>query len=608
MFDFLRRMIFPIIIIALTGFLATIVFQWGMDISSRSDYVSANTAAIINGEEVTWQDFNVIYDRLYRAQTEDADIDLSEFQKKELRTSAWQQVLHDRLVMQEVAKYELTVSDEELYAYLRFSPPADLQRMDYFQTNGQFDYQKYLSAMVDPNAASFWASIEPFVREEILKQKLQGIVIQAAQVTDNELKDAFLADVEKVKVGVVNVPFGRFAESVQATDEQLQEYYSQHVADYTVEERAVLNMVMMTKEPTAYDWEVDSAKAAWLYDSLQTGTNFAELAQYYSEDNTAENGGDLGWFAQGQMVGPFDEKVFSMKRGEISEPVRTQFGWHIIKLLETRDTGSGKDKVKEAHAAHILLRVTASAETLDKIHKRLSDFRSAAAEYGFEQSAKDFELEMLVTTPFAKGQSIENLGVDRSAGEFAFSAKLNDLSLVLENRNAAYVVQLAQKLPAGQATFEEVKEQVRQAYVDEVIKGMCRDTATAIYAETQQGMDIKKAAKKHGAEYATPEAVTRNTYIRGLGVGAEAVGTAFAMTEIGQISKPIDYSRGTAILQLLERTPVAMTDFAAKRDSMYQVVMQSKQREMYGRWFDHLVESSTIVNHIEEAFEQQTES
>ncbi|MEW6411785.1 MAG: peptidylprolyl isomerase [Candidatus Zixiibacteriota bacterium] len=608
MFQFLRRMIFPIIIIALVGFLATIVFQWGMDISSRSEYLSANTAARINGEDISWQDFNVIYDRLYQNELGNEDLDLSEYQKKELRTAAWQQLLHDKLVMQEVAKHELTVSDEELYAYLRFSPPADLQRMEPFQTNGQFDYQKYMSAMADPNAASFWSSIEPFVRQEIQKQKLQAMVIQTAQVTDDELKRTYISDNEKVKLGVVNVPFGRFSGTVQPAEEELLAYYNQHATDYTVDERVVLNMVMIPKQPTAYDWEVDSTRAAWLYDSLQTGANFAELAQYYSEDVTAQSGGDLGWFRQGQMVGPFDSTVFSMKRGEISKPVKTEFGWHIIKLLETRDTGTGKDKVKEAHAAHILVKVTPSAETLDAIHKRLSDFRTAAVERGFEQAASDFNLEIIKTKPFAKGQAIDNLGADRVANDFAFAAELNDMSLVQENRDEAYILQLAEKLPAGQASFDEVRDQVRIAYEDQVLRTMCRDTASAIYAETQQGTDLNKAAEKHGAEYKISDNITRNSYISGLGVGNEAVGVAFAMTEKGQISEPVDYSRGSAVLQLLERTYADMTQFEAKRDSLYQVVLQNKQRELYSRWFDHLVETSDIVNNIEEAFEQQTES
>lgn len=603
MFDFLRRMIVPIMLIALIGFLATIIFQWGMDISSRQNYLNENTAAVINGEEVSWQDFNRAYDRLYQAEVRNTDEDLSDFRKKELRNIAWQQLLHDRLVMQEVAKYHLSVTDEELYAYLRFSPPPDLQQMQAFQTDGVFDYQKYLGAMTNPNAASFWASVEPYVRSEILKQKLQEMIIQNAQVTNQEVRDAFWASGEKIKVGIVDVPYNRFIPAPPSTDEQLQEYFQQHSDDYRVGEQAALNLVMVTKEAQPYDWEVDSIKAVEIYDSLVAGADFVEMAQYFSDDVSAESGGDLGWFKQGMMVAPFDEKVFSMKPGELSEPVKTRFGWHIIKVHEFRDAqgASKSEKVKEVHASHILFKVTASTETLDAIHRRLEDFRSNAAEYGFAQTTENFELEMLTTSPFEKGAVIDHLGYAGDATEFAFNGEIGAISPVLENQNSVYVVEIAEKRPAGLASFDAVKDAVKSDYDTHVIKNLCHDTATAIYADIQNGTDIEKAATNFGAKYTVPDEFTRNTSIRGLGRAPEAIGAAFSLTEPGQISRPVDYARGSVIMKLIQRTPPDTTEFAAKRDSLYYVQLSTKQQQLYGAWFDRLVETSEIVNNIEGA-------
>jgi peptidyl-prolyl cis-trans isomerase D len=338
------------------------------------------------------------------------------------------------------------------------------------------------------------------------------------------------------------------------------------------------------------------------------GADFYELAQYSSDDMTAESGGDLGWFRQDQMVGPFDDKVFSMAPGEVSEPVKTQFGWHIIKLHEFRDntdTPDGK-KVREAHASHILFRVTASAETLDRLHRRLEDFRSAAAEYGFEQSATNFELELLTSGAFTTGSIIDHLGYDPVASEFAFTQELGTISSVLENQNLVYVAQVAEILPAGVAAFEEVKDQVKLDYESFVIKRLCHDTAQAIYAEVEAGTELKGAAGAHGAEYTTPDEFTRNSYIRGLGIAPEAIGAAFALTERGQVSPPIDYARGTVIMQLLERTAPDTTVFADKRDSLSSAILSSKQQELYGSWFDNLVQNSDIINNIESSY-QQTE-
>ena len=599
MFDFLRRMIVPIMTIALIGFLATIIFQWGMDISSRDQYVSANTAAVINGEEVTWREFNAVYDRLYQAETSDMEEDISEFRRKELRTAAWQQILHDRLVMQQVRDYDITVTDEELYAFLRSSPPMDIQQMEYFQTNGVFDYQKYRNTMADPQAAGFWAQLEPIVRNEIVKQKLQEMVILTAQVTEAELKSAYLDAGEKVKVGMVNVSFDKITDAPEATDEQLRTYYEAHSDNYQVEARAVLNLVAIEKLPGQYDWEIDSVDAVAIHDSLVAGADFDEMAQIYSQDITAQSGGDLGWFEQGQMVAEFDNTVFSMKPGEISAPVKTEFGWHIIKLHEFRD---GDNNIQEAHASHILFKVLPSGETMDRIHRRLRDFRAEAAEYGFAETAAKFELEMLTTSPFAEGDVIDHLGVDTDASRFAFETEeieINAISPVFENRSSVFVVQLAEQLPAGLAGFDEVKEQVGYDYEAAQVKVLCQDKAQAVYAETQQGTDLKQAALKHEFEYTTSDEFTRNTFIRDLGVAAEPVGAAFALKESGDISEPVDYARGTVILQLLSRSTVDESGFTMARDSLYQTVLMQKKQQLYGLWFDHLVEQSDIVNNIE---------
>jgi len=588
-------------IIALVGFLATIVFQWGMDISSRRTYESENTAAFINGEEVTWQDFNRVYDRLYQAQVEGLDEDLSDYRKKELRNMAWQQILHDRLIMQQVTKYGITVTEEELYQYLKWAPPQDLQQMSFFQTNGVFDHQKYLAAMADPSAASFWATVEPIMREEILKQKLQAMIIQSAQVTQAEILDEFLAGTEKVKVGLVNVPFSRFDNTVTSSDEELLDYYNENAEDYSVEERAVVNLVRVSKEAQPYDWEVDSAKAAGLYDSVMAGADFAELARFYSEDVTAEAGGDLGWFRQGQMVEPFDEKVFSMKAGEVSPPVRTQFGWHIIMAHEFRDTVDGSQKIREAHASHILLKVTASSETLDRIHKQLEDFKMYASEYGFTAAAEEKGLEMMTSDPFTEGGAINQLGYDPAVNQFAFNNEAGAISGVLENRSWAYVVELADRLPAGLAGFDEVKDRVKRDYEMFIVKAMCHDTAAVIYDQIQQGTDIERAATTHGAKYTVPDEFDRKSYIRGLGVAPEAVGAAFSLTEPGKITPPVDYARGSVLLKLVERKPADMADFAGKRDSLYQSILAAKQQNLYVAWFDNLVNNSEIINNIEDA-------
>jgi len=615
MFEALRKMILPIIIIVLFFFAAMIVFEWGLGFSRRQSFVDSNIAAVINGEKISWQTYNRLYNTLYQTESQDTDGELSDDKVREIQQKAWKELLHDHLLIQQVAQHHITATDEEVYQYLRYSPPPELQQLSYFQTDGQFDYQKYVNALADPQASAFWASIEPFARESIVKQKMQEMVIQAAHVTETEVKEFYFDTNEKVKVGMVNVAYARFSNPPpKSTDDELLEYFNEHKEDYPVEERASLDIALIEKKPEPRDWEISYNKAQAIYDSIQAGADFAEMAQRYSDDpSSAKEGGDLDWFPRGRMVTEFDRKVFTMKKGQISEPVRTQFGWHIIKLhdfKEEMEVPHGKTKkelVEKAHASHILVKAVAGEETLDRAYRRLEEFHIAAKKNGFFKAAEDLNMPVKRAAPFFRDKNIQYIGKDPNAGQFAFENKVDAISNVFENNSAFFVVRVSGRMPAGMATFEEVKDKIKLDILKYKVQKLCHDTASAIYAEIQKGTKIKKAAKMFGEEYETTDEFTRRSYVKGLGRDPVAIGTAFSLTEPGQISKPADYDQGSIIFQMIERTKADLDAYNTQRDSLYFSILNAKRRELYSSWFENIVENSTIENNIEKALERGEE-
>jgi len=608
-------MIFPIIIIVLFFFVAMIVFQWGLGLSRRQQYADANVAAVINGMEVSWETYNRAYQSLYQIESENTDEELPESKIREIQQTAWKRLLHDHLIMQEVAKHNLAVTDDELYAFLRYNPPPELQQLPYFQTDGRFNYQKYVSSMANPQDAAFWASVEPFAKENVLKQKLQEMIIQAARVTESEVKEFYLTINEKIKVGMVNVGYDRFSKPPpRSTDEELEEFFNERRDDYPVDERAALNIALIEKKPQALDWERTYNKAMAIYDSIQAGADFGEMAGRYSDDPaSAKNGGDLGWFPRGQMVEEFDRKVFSMKEEEISEPIRTEFGWHIIKLhafkeeMEKPRGKKDKELVRKAHASHILVKTEAGQETLDRAYRRLEEFHTAAKKKGFFKAAEDLSLPIKKTAMFFRGKNIQFIGNDPNAGRFAFENEVDAISDLLESKTAFFVVRVAERVPAGKATFEEAEKKVNLDILKYKVATLCRDTADAIYTEIQKGTDIEKAAKIFGEEYETPAEFLRTDYVKGLGSNAMAIGAAFSLSEPGQISEPVDFDQGTVVFKLLERTSPDLSDYNARRDSLHTVILNYKRQELYGRWFENLIENSEIVNNIEKTLQEAGE-
>ncbi len=606
MFSALRKMILPIIIIVLFFFMGMIVLEWGLGMSSRSDYVGSNAAAVINGEEVSWQEYNRVFSMLLRTEADKSEEELPDAQVKQIQQDAWNQILQDRLIMQQVAKHKLTVTEEELYGYLRMSPPQELQQTQYFQTEGKFDYQKYVNAMADPQMAPYWSSLEPHIRNEILKLKLQEAVVQAAHITEAEVRDHFIVSTERIKAGMINVTYARFSRPPpKFTDEENRAYFAEHKDEYTVADRAALSLVKIEKKPSPLDWERVYIRSKQIYDSLVAGADFAEMAGFYSEDGSGKDGGDLGWFAQGRMVPEFDELSFSMKEGELSEPLRTQFGWHILKhhgYKEEMEDVAGKEKkekVKKAHVSHILLKVATSEETLDRSFNTLNEFQAAARDQGFAEAAKSMNLVVEETGLFVRNGNILYLGADRATSDFAFENKIADISEVMENATDLFVIRLDERRPAGPATYEDMGEKVKMDIVKSAVAQMCRDTANAIWAELQSGANPRDAAKKFDAEYSVPEEFRRDSYIKGYGRGPSGIGAVFSLTEPGQWTGPVDHDKGTVMFELIGRKSADISEFTEQRDSLRTILLQNKQQQCYGRWYQHLVETSDIENNVE---------
>ncbi len=608
MFEALRKMILPIIIIVLVFFMGMIVLQWGLDITGRQKFAQANEAGIVNGEPISWNTYQQVYSNLYQAESKKSEGEISDARLEELEESAWNQVVADKLLMQQAEKHNVMVTEDDLYLYLRFNPPTWLQELSSFQTDGHFDYQKYVNLMADPSAASFWATIEPQVRTELKAIKLQQLILEAVHMSESEVRQAFLDSEENVKVGAVVVRKSRFSSVVpKATDEECEAYFNEHRNDYTVDERAILNIVKVDKEPSELDNHNALVLANELRDSVLAGEDFAGLAERWSEDpGSASKGGDLGWFAQGRMVHEFDSAAFAMKEGEISPPIKTQFGYHIIKHLgyktdvDTSPRASDKNKkVKQAHAAHILIKVRPSMETLDQLWSRMNDFIQLAQTDGFEAAATALELEVLTTDPIAAKDRISYFrGGAPKIVEWAFNNKAGDISDVIDLSESYCVARVDQRLPAGLAEFEDVRAEVYQEISQQRMGMICHDTTAQVYEEIQKGTNIKKAAEKYGFKYDEVGPFSRSSRVVQLSSDPVIIGAAFGLNETGEISEPIEYSGGMAILKLLEHTSPDLTSFNEKRDSVYNSALLTKQQEAYSKWFQNLHANAQIQSNI----------
>ncbi len=595
----MRKLTKQILWIVILAFVGTIIFAWGMEFSARKGQ-RKGVIATVNGEDIDLYMFQYYYDQAYR-QAEKEQGDLDEEAAARIRDRVYENLVNEILFRQEAQKRGIEISDAELYEYMKRYPPAELRQAPAFQTaEGEFDYQKYLQALGDPRVP--WGQVEDMIRPNLRLSRLQQSVTSLVRVTDDDVEEFYRDENEKVKIRYVYVPSYQFQKKdFPVSDEEIKSYYRQHTDRFKVDPSANLNYVQFDKLASPEDEEEIKQRLLEIKEEIAGGEDFAEVAMDYSEDMaSAKNEGDLGWFGRGNMVPEFEEVAFSLQPGEVSDPVKTQFGWHLIKVEEKR----GQGDTEEVKAKHILLQIAPSENTIAKLRENADEFVDQASQADFTEAAQELKVPVLETGWFTQGGSIKNLGKNAQITEFAFGNDQGKISDVIETAKSFYVFQVAGRKPAGISPLEEVEPVVRQQLIKEKADSLAFDRANHIFTQIEQGTGLKKVAEENEARFGETEEIARNGYVPGIGSPPELLGTAFSLTQPDQISSPVKTSQGSFIVQLISRSTIDDSLFATMKDSLSYVLLQSTQNQTYQDWFAKVKEEADIKDYRSEYFRE----
>lgn len=595
----MRKLTKQILWVVIVAFVGTIIFAWGMEFSAKKQG-RKNVIATVNGEDIEVYVFQYYYDQAIRqAEQEQGDVD--EQAAIRIRDEVYNNLVNEMLFKQEAEKRRISISDAELYEHLRRYPPQELIQHPDFQTpEGEFDYQRYLQVLADPRIP--WGPMENMIRPQLRLARLQQSIIGLVRVTDEEVKQFYSDENEKVKIKYVYVPSYQYQQTgIPVSDGEMQVYYQEHNDEFKVDPSANLSYVKFEKEASPEDEDEIRQRIVDIKEELMEGEDFAELAEDYSEDfASAKDGGDLGYFKRGAMVPEFEEVAFSLEPGEFSEPVKTKFGWHLIKLEERK----GQGEEEEIKASHILLQISPSEETVGRLKDAADEFLDRASQSSFSEAVEEHELEVLETGWFTLGGFITNVGKNTQMEEFAFANEPGEVSDVLETATAFYVLQVKERKPAGISPFEEVRQIVEQKLVRSKADSLAFDKSGEIFAQINQGKSLKEAAEENEVKFGETEEFSRTGFIPQIGNPPELIGAAFSLTEPDQISPPVKTDQGAFIVQLISRTAVDDSLLAAMQDSLSYVVLQKKQSQTYQDWFTEVKEQSDIKDYRSEYFRE----
>jgi peptidyl-prolyl cis-trans isomerase D len=592
----MRKLTKHILWIVIVAFVGTIIFAWGMEFTSKQK--RKGIIATVNGEDIDLYTFQYYYDqRLRQAEKDQGDLD--EQASIRIRDEVFNNLLNDILLNQEATRRGIEVTDAELYEYMRRYPPQELREHPAFQTpEGQFDYQKYLQALTDPRVP--WVQVEQMIRPNLRMGKLQQAILSLVRVTDDETREYYRDENEKIDVEYLLVPSYEFQrQAPPLTEQEIKAYYREHQDEFKADPSANLSYVFFEKKPSQADEDEIKERLLEMRQEITDGEDFAGMAEDYSEDvGSAKDGGSLGWFGRGAMVEAFEQAAFSLQPGEMSEPVKTRFGWHLIKVEDKR----GEGEKQEVLARHILLKITPSDETLAMLKETAEDFADRVGKSDLTELAEEESLSVSETGWFNQEGHIPGIGKNVQVDEFAFQHDQGDISDLIETARGFYVFEIKEKRPAGVAALEQAEPVIKQKLTQVRADSLAYDKAQKIYVEIKGGESLKKAAEQSKATYANPEAFTRNSPPQQVGRSPEFIGAAFALTEPRQVSPPVKAGQGAFIIQLDSRTSADDSLFAAVKDSLSFVVLQQKQREAYQDWFTQVKKQADIKDYRAEYF------
>ncbi len=596
MMTLLRQKTVLVLWFVIFAFIGLIVVEWGADYSGARPNAAGDTVGVINGETISLQEFQDALRRLARQMPQEQRAD-----QALLVQQVWDYYVREIILTQEYERLGFEITDGEIAYYTRSNPPQAVREFETFQTDGAFDMDKYAqfignpANLSDPNNQALVLGIESMIKRQLLDYRLQRMLRGTAQVSPSEARQYFAEVNEKVRVEYAFAPSDAADDEIEVSDDDLAAYYQENAADYEHPDQVKLEYVSFPKVASAEDSLEIKEEIERIRQEIEAGADFAELAGVVSDDEgSAARGGDLGFFGRGQMVAPFEEAAFALAPGELSEPVQTRYGWHLIKVEERLEESSGE----RVHARHILLRYQPSRTTEDSLRSRAEVFQEQATAEGFAATLSASGTEATTTNFLRKSQAMPGISANTTwLVNWFFEQEPGTVSQVVEDDSGLWVAQLVAKRPEGVAPLDELTDRLEPLVRARKKAARAAAQLEAVRREVGAGATLAQAAQNSGVEFHTPEAFARTESVEGLGRANAVIGAAFRLEE-GRLSEVIEVAegsnRGAYLLKLLEKTPVDEEQFAAQREQVVAQLQTQREQEAVQNWFMHLYETAEI--------------
>ncbi|MEO7104681.1 MAG: peptidyl-prolyl cis-trans isomerase, partial [Gemmatimonadaceae bacterium] len=557
---------------------------------------STTAVATVNGEDIlvtTWQTLST---QLEQQRTQSSGESISLDERQAIQDQAYNQLVDEALLRQEIRRRGITVSVDELTNAAKYSPPPQLAQDPQLQTNGQFDIEKYQRFLTSPSAkqSGLLVQLEGYYRDAIPKQKLYQQITSGLWISDAMLWLNYRDANDSAAISYAAfTPTDADIAATPVSDAEIRAYYDAHKKDMARKGRARVTVAVIPRIITAADSAAVRQHAIALRDSIVSGSaKFEDVAKAESSDSvSAARGGDLGKGVKGRFVPAFENAAANLKPGEISQPVLTQFGYHIIRL----DSRNGDSVAMH----HILLPIAQSDSNADRTDRRADTLTTIAGSSElpakFDEAVKRLGLKTF-TADVTEGQPLVHDGAPiPSVSAWAFQGtKAGESSDLYDDQNGYYLARLESVSPGGVPTLDAAKNDIKTLLAREKAVKKLVDPAHKLAVVASAG-SLQKAGELLNTRIVTTKPFTRVSGLPDVPSSARIVGAAFALP-VGTVSEPIVTDDAVYVIAIDRRVDADRKVFDATKDQLRSQYLSSMQQGRIQEFVTNLRDDAKITD------------
>ena len=598
-------LVLPLLVAGLVAYLIPGTgLQWGQEIGAP--FVARVGSTDISPVELR--------DALYRfLRSSQVPYDRKLLRQLRIEQQILNQLISREIVFQQGRRLGVDATSEEIQEKI-LAVPAFLEE-------GNFFLQRY-KAILRQNGLTV-EQFEESIRYEIMQEKLRGLVTEYVNVSDWEAEEDYRLRNEKARIRYAVIDPTSFRETVfisldeiqahyeenkptyrlpeqrridylladtgklratfEPTSEEMQDYYRKNRSEFQIQEQVQASHILFkTSGKSAESVQKIRQSAEKVLEEARAGKDFAQLARRHSEDGSASNGGDLGFFGRGRMVPEFERAAFGLAKGEISGLVTTQFGFHIIKVFEKQAARTQAFEEVEG-----LIRSSLTSERAEETARDLADkaYRQTRNERSFEEIAKELNLVSDTSPFFSPGAAIEGIGNAPDLSTRVFSMEEGDISPPQRVPNGFLLARLVQVNPAEIPELDKVRSRVRRDVTVNKSDAQAQSEAEDLVEKVKAGRKLSSVARRARFEVKRSGAFSRNGSIPDLGASTPLDEFAFSAEE-GEVSEPIQVGRRLVVAVLTERQGIDPEKFAEEKEEIRNRLLTRKQQTVFDAFLE----------------------